>query len=616
MGRGALAICMIAAAVPGIAADSGPLLTNSRAPYVHRLTLYDAEGKAIAPSKGESAPFSMAQTCAKCHDVGTVGGGWHFNAMRAGIPAGRPGEPWILADPATGTQLPLSYRPWKGVHHPETLGLTRAGFLERFGRHFPGGDDGTTSPSGGLETDCLACHSTDPGYDLFARAKAVQAGKFVGAAITTSHLGKVTDDSGDGANASGRKADPFAEFDPAREEKAGKWVATVAYDKTLFDADDRVLLPMTRKGRDANCLACHSTHHPGADPTANNWKRDADIHSAAGLSCADCHRNGLDHAMVRGFEGESGDPMAASLTCRGCHYGPDSAPSGKAPLAGRMGSPLPGHAGIPPLHFDILSCTSCHSGPWPGEKPGSVQTAMGHGLGIPEFGRLKESLPDIVEPVFLKGADGKLAPHRMMWPAFWARVAAEGAVTPIPPVEVLASGGAVFSSRTGDRGTTRPLSRREIAEALRAMAALAPGGGGVGYVAGGSLWRLDPAGRELVAGKSQAAEPCAWPLAHDVRPAAQSLGVRGCADCHSAGSPFFFATVTATGPVEASLRQATPMHRLAGVDPVLQGMWARAFLGRPAFKWGMAGVLALLGISILAALLRGMVPRANKGDKL
>ena len=50
----------------------------------------------------------------------------------------------------------------------------------------------------------------------------------------------------------------------------------------------------------------------------------------------------------------------------------------------------------------------------------------------------------------------------------------------------------------------------------------------------------------VTAEEHEAAQPYSWPFAHDVRPAGLSLGVRGCGDCHSSKSPFYFAAVAAS----------------------------------------------------------------------
>src|SRR5215212_7746629 len=158
------------------ATKAPPERTYSNSPFVHRIVLLDEDGAVIkAPKQGEepnTKPVSLAKTCGKCHsDYDVMQRGWHFNFADRGVNPGRPGEPWILTDVQTRTQLPLSYRGWKGTFHPHDVGINDFNFARLFGRHLPGGGVLQTSGdlrfkmSGPLENDCLICHSSDSRYD-------------------------------------------------------------------------------------------------------------------------------------------------------------------------------------------------------------------------------------------------------------------------------------------------------------------------------------------------------------------------------------------------------------------------------------------------------------------
>ena len=109
------------------------------------------------------------------------------------------------------------------------------------------------------------------------------------------------------------------------------------------------------------------------------WQGDEDVHLAAGLTCVDCHREGLEHNTIRGYEGEvNANEMAAKTSCKGCHLGDEN---GSRPEGGRLGAPVPMHKGIPTVHFERLACTACHSGPWPDDTTYRVKTSQAHGLG-------------------------------------------------------------------------------------------------------------------------------------------------------------------------------------------------------------------------------------------
>jgi hypothetical protein len=87
---------------------------------------------------------------------------------------------------------------------------------------------------------------------------------------------------------------------------------------------------------------------------------------------------------------------------------------------GRLGSPMPLHERLQPIHFEKMACTSCHSGPAPREEALRMMTSLAHGLG--EKGhRTGDELPAMVGGVFMPAEDGRLHPHKAMWPAYWAR---------------------------------------------------------------------------------------------------------------------------------------------------------------------------------------------------
>jgi hypothetical protein len=506
------------------------LKTDGRTPYVHILTLYDHDGIAISPDDPQPTPYSPRATCSKCHDYTQISRGWHFSEPDPNAPAGRPGEPWFLIDEETGFARPISGRaPW-GFPTPADRKLSHWQMVMRFGRHMTGGGYGEPSDeiadasdealrwgiSGKLEIDCMICHAADMQHDPTEAANQIEKENFkwiptvaLGLAVIRGEARKVPDDW-----------DPMMPPSPDFPEQAGP---ELIYDRTHFDADDRVFFNITRRVPNERCYFCHTTHIVGED-APQRWETDEDVHLAAGLLCVDCHRHGLDHAMTRGYDGEASpttQPTKSSLTCRGCHLGEAGAASIQAALGGRLRAPHPQHRGLPPLHFERLTCTACHSGPWPEKSPHRVQTSRAHELGLTSRERTVETTPWIFEPVFGRDLNG--------------RVVAQRAVV----------------ARTPD--SQHALTR--------------------------------------------------WCLAHDVRPGAQSLGIRGCEDCHTSEAPIYFGSYVA-GDVDLAkqLGASTGDHiqdmiSLRGDDRTLARLWAVGFIFRPAFKWlGFicAGVIALL----------------------
>jgi hypothetical protein len=730
---------------------------GNRTTPVHLIPLKDELDQPIIPTEGNPLPFSSRFTCAPCHVYETIEKGLHFNASLA-AEAGRPGEPWIWADERSGTFLPLSYHNSKSTWDPAQVGLSAWDFTLLFGRHLAGG--GISEPSeaaftpgsrwevaGRVEINCLGCHNAAGAQDSSEWAKQILRENFRWAATAAAGLGEV------GGMASRVRStwDIYDGPDPDDTE----WAVPpfVRYNRDLFDSRHRVLFALNRKPADDRCLACHSVTPFGLA----RFSFDEDVHTAAGLQCASCHRNDLSHAMVRGYEGEAHDypGMAGEdFTCSGCHLGNEKAKGEKA-LAGRLGAPYPKHKGFPAVHFKRLSCTVCHSGPWPGKELTRVRTSRANRLGIYGVARWSADLPAIIEPVYIRDQSGKLAPNRLLWPAFWAEQNG-GKLKPLQPQTVITAAGGLLTPEQGvvkiltalssglETGQTAGLILKghvyevnldggldasPYAEAITATAplwavkqgqsfvplvpefdpeaeeidpaietrvqqileSLAAVEGAPGkpvflnkkalyqitdtylektesprpssaapemawlvegkttplvpafeletiaslagseqtlteaqvkgileklsqsrageqseekkryvYISGGKLFRLDRDGR-LEALNDAAADPVTWPLAHEVRPARQSLGVNGCKDCHRFGSPFLFRKAKGTGPLKTVHVKAISANAFMRLDRPYQMAFGLSFVVRPLFKWVLFLSLIILG-SVLVLL--------------
>lgn len=590
------------------------LESRSDRPYVHNLSLYTSDGSSINPASPHPAPFSTSATCAKCHDVKAVSGGWHFNAHDPEVDHGRRGEPWVLVDSGAATQIPISYRGWPGTWHPDSLGLSSAEFVKLFGRHHPGGSIGIGKgrsaddtkgwdQTGDLEIDCMICHDTSAEYDPLRRMEQLELGNFPHLPAVAMGIGRAKGSLRD-SGATKSALEDFAAFDPAAEEGSVKSIVEFLYDMDRFDGDGRVLFELTAKVPSTNCLYCHTHRITESPEKVPQWQHTGDVHLTAGLSCVDCHRNGIDHHIVRGFEGETLPSGLSSepFTCRGCHLGTGATHRLEVTqTAGGLGSPIPGHRGIPPVHFEKMSCTSCHSGPRPAQEVSIVQTSMAHALGLPRFGRLSLEMPHIVEPVFLPDAHGRLAPHRLIWPAFFAEPSQDGKVyTPIMPARVRE----LLSIAEPD-----PILERTEEGLVEVLKKLKTGGiPGVVYIADGIVHRIGEDGK-LQGVAEDAAQPYSWPIAHDVRPAGQSFGASSCQECHAPDSPFLFGSVTAP----LVLHRAGPIvyaaMEFSRFDALYHSTLARSFAARTAFKTLMLAAVIVMGLVLIASFLRFLSPR-------
>jgi hypothetical protein len=735
--------------------EQKPAWDGNQTVPVHLMPLRDEFDQPIVPTASYSLPFSSRFSCAPCHDYSFIAQGQHFNPLAANL-SGRAGEPWFWVEEKSGTVLPLSFQKNKGTWAPMEVGLTSWDFALLFGRHMTGGGilelanedmspDSRWNVSGKIEINCLACHNASRIQSHSEWAKQILRHNFRWAATAASGLGEV------GGMAS-RLPATWDLFDgPNPDDTEWAVVPSVQYNPGLFDSKHRVFLDIAPKPEDQRCLVCHSV----TPVDAGKQDFDADIHSASGLACVDCHRNSLDHVMTRGYEGEagSGDEDRGSLTCAGCHLGPET--KGRRSLeAGRLGAPYPQHYGLPPVHLERLACTVCHSGPLPGKDPVRVRTSRANRLGIYGVAQWMTEMPWISEPVYQRNGQGKIAPYRLVWPSYWASIE-NGEVFPIPADEILDLIGEVLSSeervaqlllalyRASDLGGTPvlisggrifelnvdggldvltgdglPVSpnfswgiktdeeieplvpefdpqaemldldlETRIYEVLDALETVenAPGKpallmdkvlfhsvegylekkeyeeGDVGflpqlcwfsdghvipliddddlrtilitadtqyslteeqvvlalevldserktgetegekrhvYISGGRMFELDVDGR-LNSIDHVAAEPVTWPLGHRVRPAQQSLGFRGCRDCHRADSPFFFGKVRGEGPLFTMSVESRTQSAFMGLNQPYQRLFGLSFSVRPVLKAVLFVAVALLGSLLL-----------------
>ena len=608
------ALSVLVGAMPAGAAPPEELLGDgndgNRSVPVHLHELYyyhsfDEEVRPVDPQADKTdepvMPFSTRYTCGKCHTYANIRVGWHFNSSQGARP-GRPGEPWVWVDRLTRTQVPVSGRDWPGTFKPHQLGLDAWQMIKRFGRHMPGGDYGENYAqdgeglsraeiSGEFEINCLACHNADHRQDSSEAALQVLRENFRWVAAAGSGLAEVT----------GLAMSLPANYDIFLPEETGPSNAAaprVHYDLSRFDSQNRVFFDIVRQPPAERCYFCHSTQVLN-DSGKNEWRRDEDVHLKAGLTCSDCHRNGVDHRITRGYEGEAElenkDESVSSLTCAGCHLGEEGGPGG------RLGAPRPEHKGLPLVHFQKLSCTACHSGQKPADKAGLVKTARIHALGLHGVHKMEIDQPKIMTPVFVKGHDDKITAARLIWPAYWGRIKDQD-VTAIPPELIKQQAADLLKEGvTNEQGPE--LTEAQITQVLNLLKSDLEQGEPV-YLSGGKLFRLKE--NTLVSSEHAAARPYVWPLAHDVRPAQQSLGAAGCGDCHTTDSAFFFGKVDVDTAVKSMQGQVKYRYELAGENGTYWKLFNASFVFRPWLKLLGFTVGGLLGLILLAYGLAGL----------
>jgi len=607
--RAALAVVLLSSASAPVTAGEtdGPaqVVRTSESRFVHRIKLKDEEAEPITAES--TVPYSPRKTCGihGCHSYGDICKGTHtlmypgdkFNAQRP------PAHVWTMFDPATGMQGPLAYGflASEGQDPAESGLMTAFAFVTNFGAFHPGGGrlelDGqgerydkrmaedvrlrlTLNPdyfqsrwdqSGVLENDCLLCHSLSL-YDHAERATQISVMNFKWAPTVGAGFGIV----------SGQVSAMPLSSPGGSGGDAGNGGPKVKYNPALFDAEGRVYLEIGRPP-DRNCLFCH--RRPAKERASWRDCLDADVHSLSGLKCVDCHRCGTDH-IIAGDHGAAArhalDAEYSTLTCEGCHE------------TGRLGSPVPRHRGLPRLHLKKISCEVCHSGPRPRPEPLMFEQPTDPVWGC-VAGRRKPSGPTIWAPVFARHGTRRLHNFTRLLPQWYARRTDKG-------LEPLSQRGlvpvffrAAAKGITDDNGDGVPEVNKDI-EIVTILQELGRKVEHPVYLDGGLLYELDDNG-QLTTSPNPLAAPIDRPMAHNVRPAHQSLGADGCMDCHRSDSPFFMSL----GPVRAmgnrGKPEGEPMFARLGMTGfgVQLGAFRERYL-RPYATWIILVFIVLLAL--------------------
>ena len=101
----------------------------------------------------------------------------------------------------------------------------------------------------------------------------------------------------------------------------------------------------------------------------------------------------------------------------------------------------------------------------------------------------------------------------------------------------------------------------------------------------------------------EAGEPYLWPLAHNVRPARQSLGIRGCQDCHAEDSPIIFGKIAVDGPL-TDPNERVSMTAFGEMDVAAAKRFASTFAFRPLLKLAMSAACLVIGLVLFWLVMR------------
>ncbi len=363
-------------------ADVIPLLPQSCPPFYLR----DEHNKIIDPTIEEDVnrPVNFRQTCGgpACHDVQRITEGYHFQMGADQLyEPNKPGEhvpvdkgpayfgkwrlfeqrelsPQHFRDPNYIDETPFEWIQNEGVFHP---GGGPAEY-DRAGRRYDvvqTQDPGLASAydgdyygaewhkSGVAGPDCLICHLETYEYSL--RAQQLKKYNFKWAATEASGFASVEGSVQDGD------------------------LPRLSYNKEMFGVDGKVHLKI-RRPSDRNCLFCH--HMLGVQKRGVTWHDNymQDMHTQQGMACIDCHSGDIRHHFAKGHSSSMhvrDDLDGSIMSCEECHNSEE------------FGAPKYDHPGFPPIHFERMSCESCHIPRTPIYAATVVDTLTGKNIKLP-----------------------------------------------------------------------------------------------------------------------------------------------------------------------------------------------------------------------------------------
>lgn len=546
----------------GVAAAVAVLLARPAASQHPAINLLDAAGDVIDPIHGENAtaPFSTRQTCGMCHDYDTITKGYHFQmgwdtvSDNFGKASGRP---WSLSNGFMGRWYPYAFRQLakKVNRSADEIDLTVYDFVgfsapargePPCGACHPGGGglefdrDGNRydetqaahpelaasldgdyhrarwDASGVVEADCLICHMR--GYDFEARIEQLTQGNYRWAVVAGSRLGS--------AQGSVRRGQ----------------VPIVRYETRLFNLDGTITLDMSWPPPDDNCVYCHGRSDVKKRGFSWNDFFNPDIHNQQRISCAACHRAGLDHQFAKGDEPAftaAPDLDGTMDDCRECHMG------------GVRGAPVPDHSKIRPGHLRTIACEACHIPHLGRAAVQGVDATTGQLAFVTRPPGAKAPGEKAVwQPDYDRRRDGVIAPVNHVLAIWWGNRDADGLVYPLFLREHEAGWKLFRDKVTDDDGDGRPEVNRddEIVAGLQAFARVLAGNARFSrirpvLVKGETAYELNEHGtlmRSSLAGTPlEGASFVDFSINHNVGPTRLALGVRGCDDCHAGDVHFF-----------------------------------------------------------------------------
>ncbi|MCF8413973.1 MAG: hypothetical protein K9G44_11195, partial [Melioribacteraceae bacterium] len=173
--------------------------------------------------------------------------------------------------------------------------------------------------------------------------------------------------------------------------------------------------------------------------------------------------------------------------------------------------------------------------------------------------------------------------HNLVWPSYWARKLGEK-VSPLESSFVKANIQPLLKLDTvSNYGEWPEISEEILRRTLDTLNLKSSDDEKIVFISGGKIFQLN-AENSLESESSGVANPYTWPIAHNVRPAQQSLGVKGCDDCHSLNSDFYSSEVKVISSINNQSVSKIEMTEFEGLNKYYQSIFSFSFYFRPFLK--------------------------------
>lgn len=396
--------------------------------------------------------------------------------------------------------------------------------------------------TGIIEADCFICHLED--YNFKARNKHLKLWNFKWAGIAASGIGVVK-----GTVAKVEKVDG-----KPKKVLTGQ-TPQIAYNKRLFDQNGKLNVDLSWPTPSRNCTFCHAYSDRKKRGFSWNDPKNHDIHNLSGMECVHCHPMiDKEHNFAKGDENISSvrDDLDGKgmVSCQECHE------------RGLFGASRPEHKLVRPSHLEKISCETCHIPVIRANTGSYFDTTNGK---MNNYGMLKDQAELTMENA--SEAKPLPIPKYNTWIPVQMRNHKTHKIEPVNPFPR----GLIYSNLDAD-GIYKPLFQREIGKAyakvkdqitkqpfdkgpfkglpklykedeiklfLTTLAGTLDGNQRFKQVKPvmhkfGDMYYLDDSGN-LVKEEDHtwAGHWEAFNINHNVSPANEALGAKGCTDCHS-----------------------------------------------------------------------------------